>query len=352
MKFHLTSDQESLQQIVERTAQRVCSPERRRALLESPSDIDESVWKTLATLGFGGPLVPETFGGAQMRLEDTALAFEAIGRAATPGPYLSHALAGWALGQSGVEAHQVAWLPKMSSGDVVGAIALKSCDPTDWDLSIVSGRLNGSVRFVQGADQAKLLVVGVSEGLALVEAGPHMQSTVISVSDLTRRLWTVHFRDAPATLIGTNDDARRVVDAGLILLAADALGGAQQCLSMGVEYARQREQFGQPIGQFQALKHQLANMALEVETARALVWYAAFAWDLRLPDSSRMASHAKAHLADRFVSAVRSAIQIHGGIGYTWDFDLQIWFRRSLFDRAFLGAPSLHRDRVATLSQW
>src|SRR6202012_4997780 len=158
----------------------------------------------------------------------------------------------------------------------------------------------------------------------------------------------------PATVIcGPNAPAgRRVLDAALVFLAADALGGAEQCLSMAVDYAKTREQFGVVIGQFQALKHQLANMALEVEPSRALVWYAAYAWDSQLPDTSRSAALTKAHLADRFVSVARAAVQAHGGIGYTWEYDLQLWFKRSLFDRAYLGAPSLHRERAAAMAGW
>jgi alkylation response protein AidB-like acyl-CoA dehydrogenase len=206
-----------------------------------------------------------------------------------------------------------------------------------------------------GADHAELFVVGTAGGgLALVERGDWAMPEPVKGSDLTRRLWSVRFDDAPAAIIAPADApaGRRLSDAALLFLAADALGGAKQCLAMSVEYAKSREQFGVAIGQFQALKHQLANMALEVEPARALVWYAAYALQNRLPDASRAAAHAKAHLADRFTSITRAATQAHGGIGYTWEYDLQIWFRRSLFDRAYLGLPSLHRERVAEMAGW
>ncbi|WP_302480123.1 acyl-CoA dehydrogenase family protein, partial [Sphingomonas bacterium] len=121
---------------------------------------------------------------------------------------------------------------------------------------------------------------------------------------------------------------------------------------MAVAYAKEREQFGQPIGRFQALKHQLATMALEVEPARALVWYAAYAWDVALPDARRVAAIAKAHLADCFTSVTRAAVVAHGGIGYTWEYDLSIWVRRAFFDRAFLGSPAVHRARAAASANW
>jgi alkylation response protein AidB-like acyl-CoA dehydrogenase len=249
-----------------------------------------------------------------------------------------------------------AWLPKLATGEVVATAALGGDgQPASWTAEVADGKLSGEVRFVLGADKAEVFVVGTAGGgLALVESGPWVAHQANSGSDLTRRLWTVRFEQAPATVIaGPNDpSARLIADAALLFLAADALGGAEQCLSMSVEYAKSREQFGVIIGQFQALKHQLANMALEVEPARALVWYAAYALQNQLPDASRAAAHAKAHLADRFTSITRAATQAHGGIGYTWAYDLQIWFRRSLFDRAYLGLPSLHRERIAEMSGW
>ena len=137
-----------------------------------------------------------------------------------------------------------------------------------------------------------------------------------------------------------------------MLVAADALGGAQKVTDMSVAYAKEREQFGQPIGRFQALKHQLAHMALDAEPARALVWYAAYAWDADLPDAPRAAAIAKAHLCDVFVRVARAAVAAHGGIGYTWEYGLNYWFRRAAFDRAWLGSPSEHRARAADLAGW
>jgi alkylation response protein AidB-like acyl-CoA dehydrogenase len=301
-------------------------------------------------------LIPETWGGAGLGLEDAALALEALGQTATPGPYIGHLLATLALAECGDGALMDAWLPRLASGEAVATVALGGDgQPGSWTPTVEDGRLRGEVRFVMGADHADLFVVGTAGGgLALVERGDWAALQPVKGSDLTRRLWSVRFDQAPATVVAGPDDAagRRLSDAALLFLAADALGGAEQCLAMAVEYAKSREQFGVIIGQFQALKHQLANMALEVEPARALVWYAAYALQNRLPDASRAAAHAKAHLADRFTSITRAATQAHGGIGYTWEYDLQIWFRRSLFDRAYLGLPSAHRERVAEMAGW
>jgi alkylation response protein AidB-like acyl-CoA dehydrogenase len=143
-----------------------------------------------------------------------------------------------------------------------------------------------------------------------------------------------------------------VRDAALVLLAADAFGGASRLVEASVEYARTREQFGVVIGQFQALKHQLADMALEVEPARGLYWYAAHAFDHVPEEAERSAALAKAHVTDVFMQVARDAVEAHGGLGFTWECDVQIWFKRAMFDRAFLGSPSLHRERAATLAGW
>ena len=352
MKFHLSPEQEALQDTVLKTALRACPPERRRGLLEAESDFDQPTWTALMEAGLGGLLMAEEHGGAGLGLEEAALAFEALGQAATPGAYMGQVLCGWAVSQCDDAALKTRWASRLAAGEAVAALALDGGAADDWKLEARNGRLSGAVRFVPGADRADVFVVGVRGRIALVEKGAGVEVAGVDGSDLTRRLWTVTFTDVPAVMIGDGNVGRRLADAALVLLAAGALGGAEQCLTMAVEYAKQREQFGVVIGQFQALKHQLANMALEVEPARALVWYAAYAWDLDLPDSARVAAHAKAHLADRFVSVARMAVQAHGGIGYTWDYDLQIWFRRSLYDRAFLGAPSLHRERVAAMAGW
>jgi alkylation response protein AidB-like acyl-CoA dehydrogenase len=352
VKFHLSPEQEALQDSITRTAQRACPAERRRALLEAETDFDRPIWDALMEVGLGGLLIPEDHGGSGLGLEEAALAFETLGQQATPGPFLGHVLAGWVLAQSDDEALKSKWLARLAGGEAVGAVALEGWTPEDWRLEVQDGRISGDIALAPGADQADLLIVGVPGGLAVVEKGAEVSVEPINGSDLTRRLWRVRLSNAPAVLIPSNSLGQRLVDAALVLVAAGALGGAEQCLTLSVDYAKQREQFGVVIGQFQGLKHQLANMALEVEPARALVWYAAYAWDLALPDSSRVAAHAKAHLADRFISVARMAVQAHGGIGYTWDYDLQIWFRRSLYDRAFMGAPSLHRARVAEMAGW
>jgi len=144
----------------------------------------------------------------------------------------------------------------------------------------------------------------------------------------------------------------RARDAGLVLLAADAYGGARRCLEMTVRYVLTREHFGQPIGAFQGVKHQLADLATELDPALSLWWYAAHAFDRIRDRSERHAAIAKAHLTDLFDRVARVTTELHGGIGFTWEYDLHLWFRRSVFDRAFLGEAGYHRARAAELAGW
>ena len=200
-----------------------------------------------------------------------------------------------------------------------------------------------------------MVVVGVAGGgFALVERGAGgVKAETLEIADRTRRAARLVLDGAPCEpLPGGAAAAPRVRDAALVLLAADALGGAARCVEKSVEYAKTREQFGVTIGHFQALKHQLANMSLEVEPSRALVWFAAHAFDQLPAEAERAAALAKAHLTDVYMQVARDAVEAHGGIGFTWECDVQIWFKRALFDRAFCGTPAEHRERAARLAGW
>ena len=144
----------------------------------------------------------------------------------------------------------------------------------------------------------------------------------------------------------------RVIDAGLAALAADSFGAATQLIQLSVAYAKERKQFGFPIAQFQAVKHQLARMGTQIEPTRALFWYAAHALDQGLPDAERHAAMAKAHITDCAMDIARDAVELHGGLGFTWECDVQAWFKRAMFNRSFLGTPQTHREHMATLAAW
>ena len=331
MHFHLTEEQTAIQDAVRGTLAAAWPIERLHAFADGDSDFDRASWDALMALGLGGTLAPDS----GMGLLDAALACEVAGEAAAPGPLIGQLLAVAAVATS-TDAAAKAHLDALVSGTTVATL------------------VHGGSAYVPCARAADLfLIVDRGEGVRLVAAA---DATVEAVpaSDRSRPVSKVAIpADAGTTLFGASDPMTgRLADAALVLVAADALGGAQKVTDMSVAYAKEREQFGQPIGRFQALKHQLAHMALDVEPARALVWYAAYAWDSELPDAPRAAAMAKAHLCDVYVRATRAAVAAHGGIGYTWEYGLHYWFRRAAFDRAWLGSPAAHRARAAEIVGW
>ena len=328
MHFHLTEEQKAIQEAVRRTLADSWPIERIHAFADGDADFDRASWDALMALGLGGILLPDS----GMGLLDAALACEVAGEAAAAGPLIGQLLAVAAAAASG-KANPDA----LASGEAVATL------------------VHGGSAFVPCARAADIfLVVDRAAGVRLVPAGDGVTIEAVRASDRTRPVSKVAFAEGAGEMLFAAADpvTARLADAALVLLAADALGGAQKVTDMSVAYAKEREQFGQPVGRFQALKHQLAHMALDVEPARALVWYAAYAWDAELPDAPRAAAMAKAHLCDVYVRATRAAVAAHGGIGYTWEYGLNYWFRRALFDRAWLGSPSEHRARAADLASW
>jgi alkylation response protein AidB-like acyl-CoA dehydrogenase len=254
-------------------------------------------------------------------------------------------------------------LPGLATGDLLATVAFSeeggAWQPDQWQLGASdpgAGALSGTKETVPFAEQADLFVVGLAGGrFAVVERNSKgVEVQRVEGADRTRRIGRVSFDATPAELLESGDAgvADRVRDVGLVLLAADAFGGARKLVDMSVEYAKSREQFGVTIGHFQAHKHQLANMAVDIEPSRALYWYAAHALDHIQDEAARCAAIAKSHITDRYQQIARDAVEAHGGIGFTWEGDVQIWFKRAMFDRALLGTPREHRDRAANLAGW
>jgi len=172
--------------------------------------------------------------------------------------------------------------------------------------------------------------------------------------DLTRRVASVELRSVPAKRLhgGGSQLFTKLVDIAAIAVAADSLGGIERALEMAVDYSKVREQFGKPIGSFQALKHAAAEIVADVEPARAMLWYAAYAIDTGAADASRVAAMAKARLCDIYSRGTDRAVLMHGGIGFTWEHDMHLWFKRARFNESYFGSPSFHRERVATLGAY
>lgn len=358
MKFLLSDDQVALQEAVRDFAVEQADGGVRRAVFDGDMGQDPAFWRSLMDLGVAGIAAPADYGGMGLGLLDLSLAMEALGYAGAPGPVLGHVLAILAIAACGSEAQKANWLPALIGGERIGAIALAEADdchePARWQTRLADGRLEGEKRDILAPELADVLIVGTTDGFALVErAAPGMTMTLRDSADRTRRSGHIVFAGTAAEAMPASaQTVMQLFDAALILVAADAFGGACRLLDMSVGYAREREQFGGPIGRFQGLKHQLADMAVDIEPARGLYWYAAHAQDAGADDAHRTAALAKAHLGDIFMRAARTAIEAHGGIGFTWEYDAQIWFKRALFDSAWLGTPSYHRERAARLAQW
>jgi alkylation response protein AidB-like acyl-CoA dehydrogenase len=362
MDFGLSEDQILLKDTIHRWLDAECPTSRVRSVMESDDGHDVALWKGLAELGVTSLGVPQAHGGAGLDLLDVALAAEELGWNCTPGPFLGTQMAVTALVESGNEAQAKRWLPAVASGDAVLSFALGEglgeYDPEKLATRAADGKLSGEKPLVPYAQIADAIVVAALDadgpGLWLVERGaPGTTFTELNGIDMTRRLAMVRFEGTPATkLCGGTAAIARARDAGLILLAFDCYGGANRCLDMTAKYTLTREQFGQPIGAFQGVKHQLADLATDLAPSLSLCWYAAHAFDHIRDKAERHAAIVKPHLSDIYDRTTRYAIELHGGIGFTWEYDLQLWWRRAVFDRAFLGEARYHRARAADLAGW
>jgi alkylation response protein AidB-like acyl-CoA dehydrogenase len=359
LDFGLSEEQQMLQETVRSLLEDACPPNRLREIFEAGDGHDAALWDALAEIGLTGLLVPEAFGGAGLEVLDLALAMEVVGSAALPGPFLGHSLACAALCAGGTDDQKRAWLPGLAEGRVIGTVAL--CEegdvwqPEGWTTQCKSESLQGSKVFVPNANVANLVVVGCAGGeVALVDLtaeSPEVRSQ--DGIDRTRPIYRLDFDGVPCQPLADGGAAlERMRDIGHVMLAADAFGAATRLIDISVEYAKTREQFGQAIGQFQAVKHQLARLGTDVEPTRALFWYAAHAVDHLADEAERAAAMAKAHITERAVEAGRVAVELHGGLGFTWQCDVHMWLKRAMFDRAFLVSPERLRERCADLAGW
>lgn len=363
MDFDLSEEQRLLQETVAQYIENECPLARLRELFDDETGYDESLWKGLAEMGLAGIHLPGEYGGSELEILDLAVVAETLGSMAAPVPFLGHALATEAIVAAGSDEQKGRMLPSLASGEHLATVAFAEdggiWQPDEWTVkgpSGTTGTITGTKEIVEFGEQADYFVVGLADGkMGVVDrnaTGVEIQR--VEGADRTRRIAQVAFENTPIEVLeaGGMEAAERVRDVGLVLLAADAFGGADKLVAMSVEYAKNREQFGVTIGHFQALKHQLANMAVEVEPTRGLYWYAAHALDHVPEDAARTAAIAKSHITERFQQVARDATEAHGGIGFTWEGDVQMWFKRAMFDRVYLGTPRVHQDRAAALAGW
>jgi alkylation response protein AidB-like acyl-CoA dehydrogenase len=362
MDFGLSEEQRQLKDSARAFLSGECPTSTLRKIMASEDGYPRELYAEVAKLGWSGLIVPEEFGGAGLGMLDMAMILEEGGYAAMPGPFLfSSVLAASALKLGGSKELNSKWLAPLAEGKAIGTVAVveSSGSIEAVDIATVASkdgagwRLDGTKMFVPYANVADFVVVATrneaGEILLFVVDTKSPGVTVRSLKnlDLTRRVSAVELKGAPAEALGGGADLfANLVDVAAVAIAADSLGGTERALEMAVEYSKIREQFGKPIGSFQALKHAAAEIVADLEPARALVWYAAHGAG---ENSSREASMAKARLCDIYSRGTDRAVLMHGGIGFTWEHDMHLWFKRARFNESYFGSPGYHRERVAVL---
>ncbi|TMA47135.1 MAG: acyl-CoA dehydrogenase [Deltaproteobacteria bacterium] len=346
-----------------------------RRMMEDDRGFADAQWQKMAELGWMGLILPERYGGAGLDFVDMVVVLEEMGRVVLPGPFFSTAvLGGVALLQGGSEAQKQAYLPKLAAGELRATLA--QLEPNArWDAEGIQleakkdgggYRLSGTKLFVPDAHTAGLLIVAGRESgstgadgvtLFLLDAGaPGVAITLLKTMDQTRKLCEVALADVrvPSDRVLGPPGAgwkllERVVDRGKVGLCAEMCGGAQKVLEMSVDYAKVREQFGRPIGSFQAIQHKCANMLVEVESSKSATYYAAWAVANDVPEAPLAAAMAKAYCSDAYRHTAGEGIQIHGGIGFTWEHDMHIYFKRAKSSEVTFGDATWNREIVAQL---
>ncbi|MCU1600959.1 MAG: acd [Frankiales bacterium] len=312
-------------------------------------DYDRSAWQQMASqLGLQGLIVQEEHGGLGYGLAELSVVLEEMGAALQVSPYFATVVLGaQTLLASGDASAQARWLPRIADGSLTATLALVEDEGT-WSAeglrTTYDGGLTGTKMFVVDGATADLLLVVARDGVYAVEAGAEgLTRTDLAALDPTRRLARVELDGVAAVQVGSGLDWLPF-DAITTALAAEQVGGAQRCLDMSVAYAKVRVQFGRPIGSFQAIKHKLADVLLRVESARSAAYHAAAQGD------AASAAVAGAYCADAFVHAAKESIQVHGGIGFTWEHDAHLYLKRAKSSQLLFGTPAQHRQRLSELA--
>jgi alkylation response protein AidB-like acyl-CoA dehydrogenase len=359
--FSFSADQQLLKNSARAFLDEHVKPAQVRLLWDDPRGESEALWKEMAQLGWLGLALPEDAGGSALGLLETAILQDELGRAACPSPYLPTVLAAMAINRFGGPAHKTRWLPAIASGHARATVALME-RALDFHPEAIETRaderggkvaLSGVKQFVPWAHVADVILVPARVGEALavyvVEASaPGVSITPLSGMDPGTRLAQVMLDGAAVAA-----EARLPADAlpfllqwGAVGAAAEMLGASRRCLDMAVDYAKVREQFGQPIGSFQAIRHTCAEMLLEVENAHSATYYAAWALDSGAEDGALAASVAKSYVNDASRKVCGNAIQVHGGIGFTWEYDLHLYFKRAKALEPLYGDAEHHRELI------
>ena len=366
MNFAFSEEQEELRNVVRQFLEDKSPESAVREQMETEQGYDADVWVQMASqMGLQGLIVPEEFGGSGYTYIELIVVLEEMGRALLCAPYFSTVvLAANTLLHAGDDAAKKEHLPGIASGETVAALAFTE-ENGRWDEDGITMEaagsgdgwtLSGTKMYVIDGHTADLVLVAArtSKGVSLfaVEGGASgLTRTALSTMDQTRKQAKLEFDGTPASLIGEEGEGwatlERVLDLAAVGLAAEQVGGAQMCLDMSVEYAKVRVQFGRPIGSFQAIKHKCADMLLEVESAKSAAYYAGWCAAELNDELPSVASLAKAYCSDAYFHAAAENIQIHGGIGFTWEHPAHLYFKRAKSSELLFGDPTYHRELLA-----
>ena len=329
MNFDFSDDQQAIKRTAHELLENRFKPERLRELAEAER-YDDDAWGELSELGWPGIFIDEEHGGQGLGTVELVILMEELGYTVAPVPFLSNAAAGLVLQEAGSDEQRSRWLPGIASGEARGTVGVVS---------------NGEALLVPDADSAEVIVLlDGDSGTVLDRSAAEVEP--IETIDLTRRYGRVR-ANGGEPLAG---DPTRARDRLITGLAAELTGVAQRSMEMAVEYARERKQFGRPIGSYQAVSHRCAQMLLEVETARSATYYAGWVADAEPESLPAAASMAKAYASDAGWRVSASALQVLGGIGFTWEHDLQFFLKRAKTDGHLYGSAREHRARVAELA--
>lgn len=368
MNFGFSEEQQRLRGEVRRFLDERCPLAEVRRHSATASGYCEKLWGEIADLGWLGITVDEAYGGSGLGWVDAIVVLEEMGRSLFPSPILGHSLAMAAIGEFGSEAQQQRWLPGLARGERVATLAL--FEANDWlEAAGIQTTatpdadgfvLRGSKRYVPDVGAATLCLVAARDTardgfvLAVIEGGAAgLTAAAHPMIDETRRMGNLDLEDVRVAREDAIEiDASAIAalrDTGALLVTADASGAVDAAIRLTTDYAKQRIQFDKPIGQFQGVKHPLAEMYTDLESFRSLLYYAAWCRDTGHEDLARYVSLAKAYATDAFVRTGLDSIQLHGAIGFTTDYDIQLYFKRSKWMRPMYGDADFHYERVLAL---
>jgi len=360
MNFDFSEDEKMVRDEAARFLRDNCGREALRSVLEGEAPYAKNVWQGLCKMGLPGTAIPEEYGGAGAGHLTLCLVAEQLGKHLAPVPFSSSVYLGTeALMAFGTEAQKQAWLPKLAAGESIATLAdietAQVLTPDSISVSVQSGKLNGKKLIVPDGAIADIAIVLArsgpeSLGLFLVNLkDPSVNIENVAAIDPTRNTATVVFDQTPTESLGAGDgwlQLQHIYNRAAVLMAFEQLGGAAAALDMAIAYAKERFAFGRPIGSFQALKHMMADMYVALKLAESNCYYAAWALSTDADDLPLAAATARVSATQAFQLCSRDNIQVHGGMGFTWEFDCHLFYRRSNYLTLALGGLSVWEDKL------